>query len=161
MPELPEVETCRRALEPVLVGQEIGEYRDSGKRLREQATNAQMAELAGLTISALERRAKYLILHAEQDVIMVHLGMTGQLFVSEHSAPWLDHEHWRLKLSRGWLRYRDPRRFGMLIRCSYAELDSHPRIKDLGPEPLGPPHNHLLEYAVLQLLMLTRPFTWG
>ncbi len=136
MPELPEVETCRRALEPVLVGQEIGHYKHSGKRLREQATSPQMAELAGLTICALERRAKYLILRAQEEVILVHLGMTGQLFVSDHSVPWLDHEHWRLELSEGWLRYRDPRRFGMLIRCSAAELGSHPRIKDLGPEPL-------------------------
>ena len=136
MPELPEVETCRRALEPVLVGQEIGHYTHSGKRLREHATSTQMAELAGLTIRALKRRAKYLILHAEDEVVLVHLGMTGQLFVSDDSAPWLDHEHWRLKLSRGWLRYRDPRRFGMLIRCSAAELDVHPRVRGLGPEPL-------------------------
>lgn len=136
MPELPEVETCRRALEPIVLGQKIRAYEHSKKRLREQATSDQMAELAGLTISALERRSKYLILRAEHEAVLVHLGMTGQLFMSDHSAPWLDHEHWRLKLSSGWLRYRDPRRFGMLIRCSYDELASHPRIKVLGPEPL-------------------------
>ena len=137
MPELPEVETCRRALEPVLVGQTIGRYAHSTKRLREQAQSSEMAELAGLTISALERRSKYLVIRAQSELVLVHLGMTGQLFVSDESTPpWLDHEHWRLELSSGWLRYRDPRRFGMLIRCSQGQFDEHPRIKNLGPEPL-------------------------
>ncbi len=137
MPELPEVETCRRALEPQLVGQQIGQYKHSAKSLREQATSSQMAELAGLTINAVERRAKYLIVRAQNEVILVHLGMTGQLFMSDHSVPWLDHEHWRLELSVGWLRYKDPRRFGMLIRCSDRDLNSHPRMVNLGPEPLS------------------------
>jgi len=136
MPELPEVETCRRALEPMLVGQTVGRYAHSTKRLREQAPSSQMAELAGLTITALERRSKYLIIRAQQEVVLVHLGMTGQLFVSGETTPWLDHEHWRLELDSGWLRYRDPRRFGMLIRCSQDQLEEHPRIKNLGPEPL-------------------------
>jgi formamidopyrimidine-DNA glycosylase len=137
MPELPEVETCRRALEPLLVGQRFGAYQCSGKRLREHASSDQMAELAGRRIDAVERRAKYLLIRAGREVILVHLGMTGQLFMSPHSVDWIDHEHWRLALSDGVLRYRDPRRFGMLIRCQSAELAAHPRLVALGPEPLG------------------------
>ncbi len=137
MPELPEVETCRRALEPLVLGLEIGIYRSGDRRLREQAEPAAMAELAGRRIDALERRSKYLIFHCEEEVFLVHLGMTGQLFVSDGSAAWQRHEHWRLGLSRGVLRYVDPRRFGMLLRCSLADIQQHPRLVNLGPEPLN------------------------
>lgn len=136
MPELPEVETCRRALEPLLVGQKIGSYQCSGKTLREHASSDRMAELAGHRVEAVERRAKYLLIRAGSEVVLVHLGMTGQLFMSPHSVDWIDHEHWRLELTAGVLRYRDPRRFGMLIRCQSHELESHPRLSALGPEPL-------------------------
>lgn len=136
VPELPEVETCRRALEPLLVGRQIGSYRSSGLTLRAQASVGDMAELGGRTIEQVARRSKYLIITASGQAVLVHLGMTGQLFVSQGEPPWARHEHWRLELSDGWLRYRDPRRFGMLLRCSEAALATHPRLVGLGPEPL-------------------------
>ena len=137
MPELPEVETCRRALEPLVLGLSIGLYEHGDRSLREQAGPAAMAELAGRHIDALRRRGKYLIFECGSEAFLVHLGMTGQLFVSDHSPPWQTHEHWRLSLSQGMLRYHDARRFGMLMRCRVDQLDHHPRLAKLGPEPLN------------------------
>ena len=125
MPELPEVETCRRALEPLVLGLSIGLYEHGDRSLREQAGPAAMAELAGRHIDALRRRGKYLIFECGSEAFLVHLGMTGQLFVSDHSPPWQTHEHWRLSLSQGLLRYHDARRFGMLMRCRVDQLDHH------------------------------------
>jgi formamidopyrimidine-DNA glycosylase len=136
MPELPEVETCRRALEPVLVGRRIGNYSASDKPLRQRESVESMAKLAGLTVLAVRRRSKYLVIDCGQQQLIIHLGMTGQLFMSEHSLPWFKHEHWRLQLDQGCLRYRDPRRFGMLLRVRADELAEHRLLSHLGPEPL-------------------------
>jgi formamidopyrimidine-DNA glycosylase len=137
MPELPEVETCRRALEPLVLGADIGSYHHGDHSLRHQAEPQAMAELVGRRIVALSRRGKYLIFECGEEAFLVHLGMTGQLFMSPHSAEWKRHEHWRLKLSNGLLRYQDPRRFGMLMRCRCDQLEQHPRLAKLGPEPLS------------------------
>jgi formamidopyrimidine-DNA glycosylase len=136
MPELPEVETCRRALEPLLVGRRIGQYSASDKALRLRESAESMAKLAGSTVLAVRRRSKYLLIDCDEQQVIVHLGMTGQLFMSEHSPPWLKHEHWRLQLDQGCLRYRDPRRFGMLLRVGRDDLAGHRLLKHLGPEPL-------------------------
>ena len=136
MPELPEVETCRRALEPLVIGRVLGAYAHSGKALRIQDEPQRLADLSGQRITALTRRSKYLIAELEQDALLVHLGMTGQLFVSDDQPAWLPHEHWRFAMGDGALRYRDPRRFGMVMSCSLAELPSHAMLAKLGPEPL-------------------------
>jgi formamidopyrimidine-DNA glycosylase len=137
MPELPEVETCRRALESMLIGSVAGAYSHSAKRLRRQAEPEAMEALRGRRLERIERRGKYLLFLFGDEALLAHLGMSGQLFVSPLGAEPKAHEHWRLVLSDKLLRYRDPRRFGMLLRCSTAALDQHPLLAHLGPDPVA------------------------
>ena len=137
VPELPEVETCRRALVPLLIGSVAGAYSQSAKRLRRQAEPSEMAALHGRRLEGIERRGKYLLFLFGDEALLAHLGMSGQLFVSPLGSERLAHEHWRLTLSNQLLRYRDPRRFGMLLRCATAALEEHPLLAHLGPDPVA------------------------
>ena len=103
MPELPEVETCRRALEPLVVGRRWGAYQCGDRSLRLQPKAEAMAPLDGQVVSALSRRGKYLVFHVGSHCVLVHLGMTGQLFVSPDIESWLKHEHWRVPLTPSYL----------------------------------------------------------
>jgi formamidopyrimidine-DNA glycosylase len=146
MPELPEVETIRRVLERKLAGHRILNLTISHEKpLRPQSALALQAHARGQRIIAVERRAKYLLLRLEEGSLLVHLGMTGQLFamVSGKPAP-ADmpglpdkHTHVTLTLDRGQLLYfRDIRRFGHFRWITDQEAT---RLSEgLGPEPLSP-----------------------
>lgn len=147
MPELPEVETVRRHLDQHLPGQrvEVVDLRRGDLRYPIPVESAR--DLAGRTLRAVRRRAKYLLLDCERDgqlvVALVHLGMSGRLFVDQGSAQddWQKHEHWRLMLDGPHggqrLRYVDARRFGALDVFAAEDEAGHALLKDLGPEPLG------------------------
>lgn len=136
MPELPEVETTRRGIEPHLLAQRIDDVQVRETRLRWPVPDT-MARLRGQSVLAVRRRAKYLLIDLEQDVLMIHLGMSGSLRLEDQEALPRRHDHVDFALSGGRiLRYHDPRRFGSMHLLK-PPGDAHPLLDHLGPEPLG------------------------
>jgi len=135
MPELPEVETTRRGIEPHLVGQRIVDLVIRQPRLRWPIPAVLRRALPGQRIDAVERRAKYLLAHTDAGSALLHLGMSGSLRVLEVDTPPRAHDHFDWRLSSGRiLRYTDPRRFGCLLWQAPGTV--HPLLAELGPEPL-------------------------
>jgi formamidopyrimidine-DNA glycosylase len=136
VPELPEVETTRRGLAPHVVGRTIERLVVRERRLRWPIAPQLERSFAGQTIVSLERRAKYLLLELGSGSALIHLGMSGSLrFVTRADAIGA-HDHYDIALAGGrTIRYNDPRRFGSLHFTT--EPESHPLLRDLGPEPLG------------------------
>jgi formamidopyrimidine-DNA glycosylase len=137
VPELPEVETTRRALEPALSGRRVERVIVRERRLRWPIPEALERGLAGSTVTAVERRAKYLLLRTERGTALLHLGMSGSLRIGPNEPPG-PHDHLDLVLEAGPLiRFRDPRRFGSALWCE-GDPAEHPLLRHLGPEPLEP-----------------------
>ncbi|MFC5489001.1 bifunctional DNA-formamidopyrimidine glycosylase/DNA-(apurinic or apyrimidinic site) lyase [Dokdonella soli] len=136
MPELPEVETTRRGLAPHLVGRTVVALHIRQPRLRWPIPRELRTQLPGQRIEAIERRAKYLLVHTEPGSALLHLGMSGSLRVLPAATPIGVHDHvdWRLDSGRV-LRYTDPRRFGCQLWQPRGEV--HPLLAGLGPEPLS------------------------
>ncbi len=136
MPELPEVETVRRSLEPFLKGVTVRTVDIREPRLRRPVADNFVELLTGRTIAKLNRRGKYLYLYLNDgNIWVVHLGMTGQLIVEESEGEPLPHDHVLVSLGNGRrLRYNDPRRFGLMVIGTAAEIDE---MTALGVEPLG------------------------
>ena len=138
MPELPEVETVRRAMERHLIGRRITDVWTSGKRLREPQPRALLRSLVGQRFEEARRRAKYLLLGVDSGrVLLVHLGMTGNLVFR---ADRQKHDHLIIgldSLSSPPLVFADARRFGMLLVLNRAELANSPYLRHLGVEPLS------------------------
>ncbi len=136
MPELPEVETTRRGVEPLLVGHHILGVTVRQPRLRRPVPDDLSPKLTAARIEAVRRRAKYLIVDTTAGSLLVHLGMSGSLRVVPRQMPPLKHDHVDILLDHGQvLRYRDPRRFGLMVWAGAAPLE-HPLLAALGPEPL-------------------------
>mgnify|MGYP006286061681 FL=1 len=135
MPELPEVETTRRGLAPLLAGHKIRQLLVHHPRLRWPIQASLPARVRGQRIHAVERRAKYLLLKLDRGTLIFHLGMSGSLRVLPEATPRLTHDHVELLLDDGHtLRLNDPRRFGC---CLYTSEDpsTHPLLRALAPEP--------------------------
>jgi formamidopyrimidine-DNA glycosylase len=138
MPELPEVETTRRGLEPVLVGQRIRTAVVRNGRLRFRVPRGLAKLLAGATVRALERRGKYLLADCGAGTLILHLGMSGRLWVVDKNAPPTPHDHFDLVLENGTVvRMRDPRRFGLVL-WQRGDPMKHALLAHIGPEPLSP-----------------------
>ena len=136
MPELPEVETSRRGIEPHLVGQEIVDVVIRERRLRWPVSKDVDELLPGQTITSVERRAKYLLINTTRGTAIMHLGMSGHVSIVNRDAPAGIHDHVDIGLASGHaLRLRDPRRFGSLHWSD--DPYAHWLLRDLGPEPLG------------------------
>ena len=141
MPELPEVEVLRRSLEPHLVGDRIERIEVMNPSLREPVDVARLRRAArGREVVALRRRSKYLLIDLEGGwTVVVHLGMSGRLTLAPAEVPPELHEHVAFHLRSGRrLRFRDPRRFGVVFAVKTAELEADPHFTHLGPEPLEP-----------------------
>ncbi len=141
MPELPEVETVRRGLEPVLVGRRIERMEVRRRDLRQPIPEGVEERLVGRRIEALGRRAKFLLLDlSEGESLIVHLGMSGRFRIFEGPPPPPErHDHVVIAVAGGAsVVFNDPRRFGMMVPAPTATVDSHPLLAGLGPEPLGP-----------------------
>lgn len=137
MPELPEVETTRRGLAPHVTGRRLDAVVVREPRLRWPVPADLPDLLAGSTVNALQRRAKYLLFRTDRGDLMVHLGMSGSLRMVPPSTPLLTHDHIDLRFDGDlWLRYNDPRRFGSFHWL--APGSGHPLLAQLGPEPLEP-----------------------
>ena len=136
MPELPEVETTRRGIEPYLTGQKVLSVTVRDGRLRWPVPEDLDIRLSGQRIVRVARRAKYLLLEAEVGTLIVHLGMSGSLRLVEADTPVAKHDHIDIALESGMLlRYTDPRRFGSML-WSTTPLE-HTLLTRLGPEPLS------------------------
>jgi formamidopyrimidine-DNA glycosylase len=136
VPELPEVETTRRGIEPHVVGRRIRRLVVHDRRLR-WPVDAQLAELvAGSAIRRAGRRAKYLLLETDAGTLILHLGMSGSLRVLPVTTPRIAHDHVDIELDSGvTLRFNDPRRFGSLLFTA-GDPALHPLLEGLAPEPL-------------------------
>ena len=135
MPELPEVETTRRGIEPHILGRKIVGVLVRDHRLRWPVA-PELPQLAtGLTVDQVDRRGKYLLLRTARGRLMIHLGMSGSLRVLPAKIPAEKHDHIDVLFDDGRLmRYRDPRRFGSFFWL--PDDESHTLLDSLGPEPL-------------------------
>jgi formamidopyrimidine-DNA glycosylase len=137
MPELPEVETTRRGLEPLLVGQRIRTVVVRNRKLRQPVPRRLPQLIAGATVRALSRRGKYLLLDCGTGTLIVHLGMSGRLWVVRDGAAPTAHDHFDLVLDTGVVvRLRDPRRFGLVLWQPGDPL-AHNLLAHIGPEPFS------------------------
>lgn len=147
MPELPEVETVRRGLEPVMAGHRILAAAVNRPDLR-WPFPPQMAErLTGQSITALRRRSKYILCDLSSgETLIIHLGMSGRMLISgaqvggfyhEHPAPQV-HDHVVLEMDNGArVTFNDARRFGAMDLSPTDQIEAHWLIAKIGPEPLG------------------------
>ena len=139
MPELPEVETTRRGIEPYAVGRKIVRLAVHEPRLRWPVAKDMPRQVAGQRILATGRRAKYLLFELDSGTLLLHLGMSGSLRVLQGHVPPETHDHWDMRMDSGLvLRFHDPRRFGSL-HWTEADPDAHPLLAKLAPEPLTAP----------------------
>lgn len=158
MPELPEVETVRRGLEPAMVGRVFRHVETRRPDLRFALPERMAERLEGRTLEHLGRRSKYLIANISGgNVLIMHLGMSGRFTISgrgrgagarpgqfvqdtgvQETGGDPKHDHVVFEMSGGSrVTYNDPRRFGFMVMVPDGEFETHPLIKSLGPEPLG------------------------
>ena len=155
MPELPEVETVRRGLQPVVEGARIDRVEQRRPDLRFPFPERFTARLEVGTVTALGRRAKYLTLHLDDGLTMIaHLGMSGSFRIEEGDSAIVpgefhyerskaeahDHVAFHLTTPGGepaTVIFNDPRRFGFMLFAERGELDTHPMLAGLGIEPTG------------------------
>jgi formamidopyrimidine-DNA glycosylase len=164
MPELPEVETTRRGIEPHAAGRRITQFALYESRLRWPIAPDLVRQVTGQHILSVGRRAKYLLLALGSGTLILHLGMSGSLRVLPADTPRLKHDHFDLVLDNGVaLRFNDPRRFGSLHFTSEDPLQ-HPLLRALAPEPFDAAFNtdylwritRRRKVAIKQLLMNSR-----
>ncbi|MEO5573469.1 MAG: bifunctional DNA-formamidopyrimidine glycosylase/DNA-(apurinic or apyrimidinic site) lyase [Gammaproteobacteria bacterium] len=164
MPELPEVETTRRGIATRLVGKKVVRVIVREPRLRWPIPQELALQLPGNIFSAVERRAKYLMLKTPAGCLIAHLGMSGSLRIFPATAPLTKHDHADIVLDNNTcLRLHDPRRFGALLWTNKNPLQ-HPLLINLGPEPLEADFNGAYLYrqsrgrsvAVKNLIMDSR-----
>ena len=134
MPELPEVETTKRGLVPLIVNQKVSRVLLHRENLRWVMPKHLITTLAHQKINAIERRGKYLLIRFEVGTLIIHLGMSGSIKVVDVKTPLLKHEHFELQFSNGTsMRLNDPRRFGAVL---FSKDGSHTLLDSLGIEPL-------------------------
>src|SRR6266700_2495598 len=151
MPELPEVETVRRGLDPVMQGARFEAVEARRHDLRWPLPKDFAERLEGKTVTGLGRRAKYLLLDLSSgEVLLMHLGMSGSFRVFHEGGETVPgqhhherskhptHDHVVFRMSNGAsIAFNDPRRFGSMKLVPRAKLDEEPLLRALGPEPLG------------------------
>ncbi|MEP3347185.1 MAG: bifunctional DNA-formamidopyrimidine glycosylase/DNA-(apurinic or apyrimidinic site) lyase [Litoreibacter sp.] len=147
MPELPEVETVRRGLQPVMEGRKISSVDVNRPDLRWPFPENMADRLTGKTITAMRRRSKYLLIDLSSDeTLIIHLGMSGrmQITLAETAESHRDqpatqkHDHVVFHMEdRTRIAFNDARRFGAMDLAKTAELEQHWLIEKIGPEPLG------------------------
>ena len=160
MPELPEVEVSRQGITPFMLGETVMRIVVRNPSLR-WPVPSELQEMVGLTITAIRRRAKYLLLETDWGTAILHLGMSGNLKVLPHGTPPGKHDHVDIELGNGkLLRFNDTRRFGCVL-WTREPAEQHALLAKLGPEPLTEHFNatHLYEasrkrkIAVKQFIM--------
>ncbi|WP_456380841.1 bifunctional DNA-formamidopyrimidine glycosylase/DNA-(apurinic or apyrimidinic site) lyase [Thiolapillus sp.] len=160
MPELPEVETTRRGIQPHIQGKTVTGVIIRQPRLR-WPVPAQLPQLLQRRkLKRIERRGKYLLLYFGNGCLLLHLGMSGNLRILPAATPVKKHDHFDLVFGQQCLRLHDPRRFGAVL-WSDDPVEQHPLLKNLGPEPLSDSfhgahlfrHSRNRQVAVKQFIM--------
>ena len=147
MPELPEVETVRTGIAPVMAGKIIAEVAVNRPDLRWPFPPDMAARLTGCRVLQLRRRSKYILVDLDSgETLLIHLGMSGRMQVSgctlgdfyhAHAVP-QKHDHVVFHMEDGArITFNDPRRFGAMDLMQTAQQETHWLLQDLGPEPLG------------------------
>lgn len=145
MPELPEVETVRRSLEAAAIGETLQSITVRRSDLRYPVPVERLKrELPGSCLKSVERKGKVLIFRFKKGrlaerCVLGHLGMSGRFLATKGNQKpnWQKHEHLRFSMDTWELRFIDPRRFGSVELCLASQLEKHPRIRNLGVEPLS------------------------
>ena len=159
MPELPEVETVRRGLAPVMEGQRITLAEVNRPDLRWPFPDRMADRLTGALIERLRRRSKYILADLDTgETLLIHLGMSGRMLISgamlgdfhhDHPAP-AKHDHVVLHMGQGArITFNDARRFGAMDLMGTPDADAHWLMRDLGPEPFANDFNE--DYLVARL----------
>ena len=145
MPELPEVETTKRGLEPLIVNRQILSAHIYKKKLRWEIPSHLIDTLKKKTINNISRRAKYLLIELDNGQLVIHLGMSGSISIASSKEPLKKHHHFELKLDNlTSIRFHDPRRFGSILwQDNGGQLKL---LDDLGPEPLSYEFNNEVLY---------------
>ena len=160
MPELPEVETVRRGLGPVMEGALIERAEVNRPDLRWPLPDRMAERLTGQRVERLRRRSKYILADlSSRETLLIHLGMSGRMlisgdplgqFVHSHPAP-EKHDHVVLHLANGArITFNDPRRFGAMDLMQTGAAEDHKLLAALGPEPLGNGFNEAHLVAALK-----------
>lgn len=137
MPELPEVETTKRGIEPHICHQTITQVCIRNANLRWPVEPNIQSKLLKSQIQSLSRRGKYLLIHFNHGTALWHLGMSGSLRIVSDHTPLKKHDHIDWTFANGAiLRFNDPRRFGALV-WTEEPIGEHPLLSHLGPEPLS------------------------
>ena len=141
MPELPEVETTRRAIAPYFEQRRISDVIIRQHKLRWPIDSALTEQLPGQCIQGVTRRGKYILFTSTPGTLLLHLGMSGRVRIVSADCPPGKHDHVDIIGDDGrCLRFTDPRRFGAILWTQEDPL-SHPRLRHLGPEPLSTAFN--------------------
>lgn len=159
MPELPEVETVRRGLIPVMEGEVIAKVEVNRPDLRWPFPRNMAQRLSGQRVKALRRRSKYILVELSGgETLLIHLGMSGRLLISgdplgqfAHVHPVREkHDHVVFDMENGArITFNDPRRFGAMDLLDTAASENHRLLTNLGPEPLGNDFNEPYLVAAL------------
>lgn len=142
MPELPEVETVKRGLAPVMEGAKFARVHVRRPDLRKPFPKDMGKRLKGAEVLRVGRRSKYLLVDTSRgETLIWHLGMSGRVRIyapDDEVEPTGKHDHVQFDLDNGVvIVFTDPRRFGLMVMCQTDELQDHPLIKIIGPEPIG------------------------
>ena len=159
MPELPEVETVRRGIAPVMEGQVFAHVQVNRPNLRWPLPQNMAERMQGHSVLRLRRRSKYILCDIDSgETLLIHLGMSGRILVSGdpqgrfvHEHPAVEkHDHVVFDMGSGArITYNDPRRFGAMDLLATDSLEESPLIKALGPEPLGNKFNAQYLYTAI------------
>jgi len=148
MPELPEVETIRRSLQGPLEGARLLSVQVRDRRLRRPVRVDALSRLNGRRIVDIGRRGKYLLVHlVEGGGLLLHLGMSGRVLLMTQGDEIDPHDHicWQVEGADACdtleMRFRDPRRFGLVLSRARGSLGEHPLLASLGPEPFDASFN--------------------
>ncbi len=152
MPELPEVETIRRSLDPLIRGHRIVSVQVLQRQLRIPVVEDFERRLEGKTVRGVKRKGKYLLVELDpEDVWVLHLGMSGKLTCLRKPCPIVKHDHMVVRFETGReLRYHDPRRFGLSLVLRNEELSQWRPLSHLGVDPLSVQFNADYLYSAMR-----------
>ena len=151
MPELPEVETIKTALEKAIGLSTIINVSIYNKNLREKIPDDLPQKIIGARICKYERRAKYILIHLNNNICLIlHLGMSGQIKISRQESERIKHDHVVIETTNGFITYHDARRFGLLTYFDEKENVLPAFLHNLGPEPFYSKINGKYLYQKLQ-----------
>ena len=136
MPELPEVETIKTAIEKSIGKTNIIKVSINNKNLREKIPDDLPNLVKNTKIEGYERRGKYILIHLDNGITLIwHLGMSGKVKISKEKPEIIKHDHIIIETDSGFLVYNDARRFGLFTYCETKEVNNHRLFCKIGLEP--------------------------